>query len=166
MVHGRSYPAKVDYDSAGRGPLSVLNIGRANSPADITGLPTKIAYTLRRGVKFSEAEFMQYRKCVGGGPSSKTCPRCASQRAHCTSSRTMPSEVSRWVRTFSLAIGCQKLGQPVPDSNLVFESKSSVSQQIQWYSPSAWLSAYLPVPGRSVPACRAISNCSGVSFPS
>jgi hypothetical protein len=32
-------------------------------------------YVLRRGMKFSEAEFMQYRKCVGGGPSSKTCSR-------------------------------------------------------------------------------------------
>src|ERR1700728_3329032 len=120
-------------------------------------------YALRRGVKFSEAEFMQYRKCVGGGPSSKTCPRCASQRVHCTSSRTMPSEVSRCERTFSLAIGCQKLGQPVPDSNLVFESKSTVSQHMQLYRPSAWLLAYLPVPGRSVPACLVTSNCSGVS---
>jgi hypothetical protein len=30
-----------------------------------------------------------------------------------------------------LAIGCQKLGQPVPDSNFVFESKSTVLQQMQ-----------------------------------
>jgi hypothetical protein len=120
-------------------------------------------YVFRRAVKFREAEFVQYRKCVGGGPSSKTCPRWASQRTHWTSSRTMPSEVSRWACAFSLAIGCQKLGQPVPDSNLVFESKSTVSQQIQLYRPSAWLLAYFPVAGRSVPACRAISNCSGVS---
>jgi hypothetical protein len=40
----------------------------------------------------------------------------------------MPNDVSRCVRTFSFAIGCQKFGQPVPDSNLVLESNSTVSQ--------------------------------------
>ena len=34
----------------------------------------------------------------------------------------MPKLLSRVSTTFSLAIGCQKLGQPVPDSNLVPES--------------------------------------------
>ncbi len=58
-------------------------------------------------------------------------------------------------------MGCQKLGQPVPDANFVLESKSTVSQQMQWYRPSAWLSAYLPVPGAYVPASRVTSNCSG-----
>src|SRR5271170_5650018 len=75
----------------------------------------------------------------------------------------MPSDVSLCVRTFSLAIGCQKLGQPVPDSNFVLESKRTVSQQMQWYRPSAWFLAYLPVPGNSVPACRVTSNCSLVN---
>src|ERR1700683_800920 len=60
-------------------------------------------------------------------------------------------------------MGCQKLGQPVPDSNLVLESKRTVSQQMQWYNPSAWLLAYLPVPGTSVPACRVTWNCSAVN---
>ena len=33
--------------------------------------------------------------------------------------------------TFSFAIGCQKLGHPVPDSNFVAESNSALSQQMQ-----------------------------------
>src|SRR5258708_4316606 len=60
-------------------------------------------------------------------------------------------------------MGCQKLGQPVPDSNFVLESKRTVLQQTQLYSPSAWLLAYLPVPGASVPAWRVTSNCSAVN---
>ena len=36
---------------------------------------------------------------------------------------------------FSLAIGAQKLGQPVPDSNFVAELKSAVSQQMQRNTP-------------------------------
>src|SRR5580658_3369787 len=60
-------------------------------------------------------------------------------------------------------MGCQKLGQPVPDSNLVLESKRTVLQQMQVYRPSAWLLAYLPVKGTSVPAWRVTSNCSGVN---
>ena len=39
--------------------------------------------------------------------------------------------------TLALEIGFQKLGQPVPDSNLFFESNSAVSQQMQRYRPSA-----------------------------
>ena len=54
----------------------------------------------------------------------------------------------------------QKLGQPVPDSNLVFESNNAVSQQMQWYRPAAWLFQYSPEKGRSVPACRVTTNAS------
>ena len=36
------------------------------------------------------AEFMQYRNPVGFGPSSNTCPKCASHLAHRTSVRFMP----------------------------------------------------------------------------
>ena len=36
------------------------------------------------------------------------------------------------VSTFSLAMGFQKLGQPVPDSNFVSESKRSFPQQTHW----------------------------------
>src|SRR5689334_11130566 len=56
--------------------------------------------------------------------------------------------------TFALEIGFQKLGQPVPDSNFVRESYSAVSQQMQRYRPSAWLSLYAPEYGRSVPSRR------------
>src|SRR5258707_11327378 len=107
---------------------------------------------LPRGTKFKAAEFMQKRNPVGGGPSSKTCPRCASHRLHRTSSLCIPSEPSLWDATFSFAMGFQKLGQPVPDSNFVLESNRTVLQQMQWYSPSSWLLAYLPVNARSVPA--------------
>jgi hypothetical protein len=34
--------------------------------------------------------------------------------------------------TLKLEIGCRMLGQPVPDSNLVRESNSVVSQPMQW----------------------------------
>ena len=33
--------------------------------------------------------------------------------------------------------GFQKLGHPVPDSNLVFESNKAVSQQMHRYKPAA-----------------------------
>src|SRR5260370_40528463 len=75
----------------------------------------------------------------------------------------MPRLLSKPTETFSLAIGAQKLGQPVPDSNFVLESKGGVAQEIQRYKPSAWLSAYLPVKARSVPLCRATWNWIGVS---
>lgn len=42
------------------------------------------------GRKSSAAEFMQYRSPVGAGPSSNTCPRCASHLAQRTSARTIP----------------------------------------------------------------------------
>ena len=40
--------------------------------------------------KSSDAEFMQKRRPVGLGPSSKTCPRWAPQRLQVTSVRIMP----------------------------------------------------------------------------
>ena len=81
-----------------------------------------------RFTRFSEAEFMQYRMWVGAGPSSKTWPRCASHLPQRTSTRSIPKLRSSFVFTFSFAIGAEKLGQPVPDSNLSFESKRSVPQ--------------------------------------
>ncbi len=77
----------------------------------------------------SEAEFMQYRWCVGGGPSSKTCPRWAPHRAQRTSVRVMPNETSFFSSTLCSETGCQNEGQPVPDSNFVSERKRSVPQQ-------------------------------------
>src|SRR2546425_8206195 len=43
-----------------------------------------------------------------------------------TSVRITPRLTSVMSFTFCFAIGCQKLGQPVPDSNLVLESNSAV----------------------------------------
>src|SRR5579872_2451785 len=81
-------------------------------------------------LKFKATEFMQYRNPVGFGPSSKTWPRCAPHRAQCTSVRVSPISLSVEVSIFSFAIGCQKLGQPVPDSNFVSEVKRSLPQQM------------------------------------
>mmetsp|Transcript_6306 Transcript_6306/g.25207 ORF Transcript_6306/g.25207 Transcript_6306/m.25207 type:complete len:81 (+) Transcript_6306:2124-2366(+) len=39
------------------------------------------------GSNFIAAPFMQYRKPVGGGPSSNTCPRCPWHAVHRTSER-------------------------------------------------------------------------------
>src|SRR5215470_7859905 len=70
----------------------------------------------------------------------------------------MPRLVSCCTVTFSLAIGCQKLGQPVPDSNFVSELKSAVSQQMQRYRPFWWLLQVAPVNGNSVSSRRVTSN--------
>src|SRR5215472_318961 len=61
-------------------------------------------------------------------------------------------------------MGSQKLGQPVPESNLVSERKSSAPHPAQEYTPLSFTCTYLPVKGRSVPALRSTSYCSGVSF--
>src|SRR5215470_17046719 len=97
---------------------------------DHSPLPFSYCFT-----NFSEAEFMQYRNPVGRGPSSKTWPRCPPQRLHITSTRRMPRLSSFSVSIFSFATGCQKLGQPVPESNLVFELNSSCPQAAQTKTP-------------------------------
>src|SRR3569833_1137394 len=63
---------------------------------------------------------------------------------------------------FSL-IGCVKLGQPVRESNLIDESNRGVSQQIQLYLPGSCRLQSSPLKARSVPCCRVMRNCSGVS---
>jgi hypothetical protein len=54
-----------------------------------------------------------------GGPSLKTCPKCEPQREHEISLPKI-AEIVLCSCTASWRIGCQKLGQPVPESN--FES--------------------------------------------
>src|SRR4051794_39058882 len=98
---------------------------------------------------------MQYRNPVGLGPSSKTCPRCASHLLHKTSTRRIPWLKSVSVVTFSAATGAQKLGHPVPDSNFVSELNSLFPQQTQRYIPLSCRSWYLPVNAGSVPLLRA-----------
>ena len=63
-------------------------------------------------------------------PKRFSVAQTASRRVS-TASRIMPSETSRSLRTFSSAIGAQKLGHPVPDSNFVSELNSALSQQMQ-----------------------------------
>jgi hypothetical protein len=67
-------------------------------------------------------------KWVGFGPSSKTWPRCASHSVQGTALRLIPKLQSVVSRTFSFAMGAQKLGQPVPDSNLVSELNNALLQ--------------------------------------
>ena len=81
-----------------------------------------------------EAEFL--------AGTSKTCPRCASHSRQETSVRTIPILLSVVSSTFSFAMGAQKLGQPVPESNFVSERKSAVPQHTQRYSPAEWFSSY------------------------
>src|SRR3989475_9628644 len=75
-----------------------------------------------------EAELRQYRKPVGSGPSSNTCPRWEPQLAHSTSTRRMNKLRSSFSCTWSFCTGAQKLGQPVPESNFVCEANSSCPQ--------------------------------------
>src|SRR3954452_3730526 len=98
---------------------------------------------------------MQYRNPVGRGPSSKTWPRWASHSVHKTSERVTPRLTSIEVFTFCLAIGSQKLGQPVPESNFVADVNSAFLQRSQRNRLLAWSSQYWPVKARSVPAWRA-----------
>ena len=69
------------------------------------------------------------------------------------------------VSTASGAVGVWKLGQPVPESNLVSESNSSWPQPAHRYVAGSWLSQNAPVKARSVPFLRRIWNCSGVRHP-
>src|SRR5215472_8773617 len=64
---------------------------------------------------------------------------------------------------FSLAIGVQKLGHPVPESNLVAELNTAVSQQMQRNTPLSWTFSRAPVNGVSVSACRVTSYDRGGS---
>src|SRR5579863_1507299 len=70
----------------------------------------------------------------------------------------MPKEVSRISVTFSAARGAQKLGQPVPESNLVSELNRALSQQIQRKIPRSCRSQYFPENAISVSAWRVMSK--------
>ena len=63
----------------------------------------------------------------------------------------MPRLRSLLTLTFSLAMGAQKLGQPVPESNLVVELNRAFLQQTQRKSPFSCRSQYWPVKACSVP---------------
>src|SRR3989344_5185776 len=89
--------------------------------------------------KSKQIEFIQYRLPVGPGPSSKTCPKCDPHFLQTTSVRAMPCVTSSIRSTFSRFAGSVKLGQPVPESNLVSEVNSSAPQAAQRYIPSAFV---------------------------
>ena len=59
-------------------------------------------------LKNNEAEFMQYRNPVGGGPSLKTWPRWPSQRAHATAVRSPKLKSSSFRNIF--------LGKRLPEA--------------------------------------------------
>src|SRR3989442_3415514 len=106
---------------------------------------------------------MQYRRPVGLGPSSNTCPKWAPQLAHSTSVRRMNKLRSAFSSMLSFRTGAQKLGQPVPESYFVSEANRSRPQTTQMYTPGSWLFQYSPVKGRSVPLLMQTSYCSGES---
>ena len=66
--------------------------------------------------------------------------------------RTIPRLSSLDSTMFSFAIGAQKLGHPVPDSNLVLESYRAVSQQMQRKTPLSCSSSRAPLKAVSVAA--------------
>ena len=108
----------------------MIRPARTISAAAALCAATQASYSLR-GMKRSEAEFMQYRRPVGFGPSSKTWPRWAPSTVQWTSSRTMSKLVSRVTSTKPGSIGLVKLGQPVPLSNLSRLSNNGVSLQTE-----------------------------------
>src|SRR4051812_8220528 len=59
--------------------------------------------------------------------------------------------------------GSVKLGQPLPESNLVVASNSTAPHPAPRYEPSSLVWTYFPLKGRSVAACRNTSYCSGES---
>ena len=92
-----------------------------------------------RGMKRREAELMQYRRPVGGGPSGKTWPRCEPANRLRTSTRTMKWLRSSCSTTKFGSTGRVKLGQPVPESYLSAEMKSGSPETMSTYSPSCLL---------------------------
>src|SRR3989454_7795509 len=101
-------------------------------------------------LKFRERELTQYRSPVGWGPSSKTWPRWPPHCLHRISTLFMKRLRSDFSSTFSFSAGDQKLGQPVPESNLVSDENSGASHPAQTYIPFSLLWRYFPVKGRSV----------------
>src|SRR3954469_22894316 len=73
-------------------------------------------------------------------------------------------KVRSLVSPTALSSGFQKLGQPVPLSNLVSEENSGRSQPAQAKVPLRCSLSSGLVQGRSVPSWRRISYCSGVSW--
>src|SRR6266851_1851419 len=101
---------------------------------------------------------------VGGGPSGKTWPRCASHDAQRTSVRCVNHERSSCSLTAPSSTVAQKLGHPVPESNLVSEEKSGAPQHTHLNMPLRFSVLSGLEKARSVPCCRVTWYCCGVSF--
>src|SRR5438094_5892894 len=90
-------------------------------------------------------------------------PRCPPQRRQWTSTRSMPCDESRSISTARGPSGLEKLGQPVPESNLSPAPNSSAPHPAHRYVPGSCAFQYAPVKGRSVPLWRSTRYCSGAS---
>ena len=77
--------------------------------------------------------------------------------------RTQPKLRSLRSIRLRFAIGCQKLGQPVPESNSVAASYSAVVQATQRNSPGTAGRSCSPLNARSVPSRRMMSYAAGDS---
>ena len=135
--------------------------GRARQPA-AAGLPIQSQnrnlghpfFLVNAAKNFRAAELMQNRRPVGLGPSVKTWPRWLSQTRHETAVRTSIRVPSGSSLMFSSAMGSQKLGHPVPESNFVLELNTSSSHPAQRKTPRRFSWSRAPLNGRSVSARR------------
>src|SRR5439155_21396690 len=87
-------------DSWGTPPPPIIN---GHPPAGRPGPPSPFDYAFFSSLR--EAELIQYRRPVGAGPSSNTCPRWASQALHSTSVRRIQKLSSSSLLTFSSEMG-------------------------------------------------------------
>src|SRR5690554_5301090 len=113
---------RVVAEAVGRGLRHVDSIARGRPSG--APRPSRSGSASPSATKPRATEFRQWRSPVGGGPSGNTWPRWLPQRAQTSSTRTMPWLVSRTWRTCAGSSGWKKLGQPVPESNLVLERNS------------------------------------------
>ena len=103
----------------------------------VRSVAVAVSFLRSSGVKL-ERDAVHAVACAGRLRTiGKTWPRCASQVAQRTSVRRMNHERSSCSLTASLPTGAQKLGQPVPESNLVSEENSGAPQHMQLNMPGA-----------------------------
>ncbi len=115
------------------------------------------------GAKSSAQELMQYLfPPLSLGPSSKMCPKCPPQERQMTSVRRIPWLISLCSSTLPPAATSEKLGQPVPESNLASDENSGVLHAAQTYMPVSWFCRSAPLNGASVARSRMTRYCSGI----
>jgi hypothetical protein len=77
----------------------------ALTPRPPRKLAPRTLYFSSFSTNFKAAELIQNRNPVGSGPSSNTCPKCASHLLQTASVRVIPWLVSRFISTLSAATG-------------------------------------------------------------